>query len=114
MFHVDPWGPYSIAGYDGTTKIVLITDDASRRIFSLRIASTGHAPNALKQFTKTVQKKYNYTVRSWRVDDEFYKGPFSSIRARSVSGVRAKACPLNRPYLTHIINWELRRGAIES
>jgi transposase InsO family protein len=107
LFHADGWGPYSIQGLDGTTKFVFVTDDASRNLYCLRIAKKSDAPDALKQFTKTVEKKHDITVRSWRVDNEFFKGPFKEWCERKGMTIEPTA-----PYAHHQVGVAERRNRV--
>ena len=107
LFHADSWGPYSIKGYDGTTRFVFVTDDASRRLFPLRITTPSDAPDALKQCTKVLQKKFGVTVRSWRVDNEFSKGPFKAWCEKKGMTVEATA-----PYAHHQVGVAERRNRV--
>ncbi|EGP91838.1 uncharacterized protein MYCGRDRAFT_34129, partial [Zymoseptoria tritici IPO323] len=58
--------------------MTFLTDDATRRTWSLRLARPSDAPNAIKQLAKFLERKYKIKIRSWRGDSEFNKGPFKT------------------------------------
>jgi len=75
MVHVDVWGPYPIAGFDGTKYFLFITDDCTRYTWSARFDRKYQLLDVFKSLIKFIQRRYKITIRCCRLDNEFEKGP---------------------------------------
>lgn len=75
LVHVDMWGPYPIPGWDGTTCVVIATDDATRKTSSLPIKRPEDAPEALRLHHKE-QGTEGFPILRYRTDNQFSKGPW--------------------------------------
>jgi hypothetical protein len=75
LMHVDLWGPYPVEGYDGTKYFLLMTDDNARFTWYERLTAKNEVPEAFRRLHKKIEKEHKVTVRKYRCDNEFAKGP---------------------------------------
>jgi hypothetical protein len=97
LMHVDVWGPYPIEGYDGTTLFLLMTDDHSRFTWSERLRTKGEATEAFRRLHRRIEKVHKVTIRKYRFDNEFAKGPVGSWCTKHHIGIEATV-----PYAHHM------------
>ncbi|CAK1358438.1 unnamed protein product [Cercospora beticola] len=71
LLHIDTWGPYPIAGYDGTKYLLLITDDSTRFTWSTRLGNKAEIPQKVRKLLKRIEKSLRIKVRRVRFDNEF-------------------------------------------
>ena len=76
LVHVDIWGPYPVIGWDKTRWMCFITDDATRTTKTLRLQKLTDFPQLLRSFHKQEEKRYQMTIRKYRVDNQFNQGPW--------------------------------------
>jgi hypothetical protein len=70
MMHADAWGPYPVGAWDGTIYILAITDDATRFTWSTRYATKDKVPEVFRHLHRTIEKRNNITIRTYRLDNE--------------------------------------------
>lgn len=75
MVHVDSWGPYPIEGFDGTHYFLFLTDDFTRYTWCGRYDTKDQLFKVFVALVKTIQKRYDITLRLVRLDGEFARGP---------------------------------------
>ena len=76
LVHVDIWGPYPVIGWDGTRWMCFITDDATRATKTFRIKKLTEFPELLRALHKKEERRYQITILSYRVDNQFNQGPW--------------------------------------
>ena len=77
MVHIDVQGLYPIEGFDSTKYFLFITDDYTRYTWSARFDRKYQLLEVFKSLVKIIQKAYNITIRYYRLDNEFKRGPVS-------------------------------------
>jgi transposase InsO family protein len=75
LMHVDTWGPYPIEAWDGTTRFLFITDDATRMTWSARVPRKRMLSAIFKRLHKKIQRTHGFSTRMYRLDGEFSRGP---------------------------------------
>lgn len=78
LVHVDVWGPYSIEGWDHTRWMGFSTDDWSRSTEVIRIQNLVEFPDLLRRHHKRQELRFNITIRRYRVDNAYNKGPWKA------------------------------------
>ena len=76
LVHVDIWGPYPVAGWDGTKWMVFSTDDATRATKTLRLRALNEFPQRLRELHKAEERKHQIIILRYRVDNQFNRGPW--------------------------------------
>lgn len=79
LLHVDVWGPHPVAGYDGTTRLLLVTDDATRWTWIVRLKTKNEAAISLLKLHKKIERTENTKIRRYRFDNEFVQGAITSF-----------------------------------
>jgi len=71
LMHADAWGPYPINAWDGTVYILAMTDDATRFTWSARFVSRDKIPEIFRQLHRTIERRHDLKIRTYRLDNEF-------------------------------------------
>ncbi|PIA89589.1 Retrovirus-related Pol polyprotein from transposon TNT 1-94 [Cercospora beticola] len=71
LLHIDTWGLYPIAGYNGTKYLLLITDDSTRFTWSTRLGNKAEIPQKVRKLLKRIEKSLRIKVRRVRFDNKF-------------------------------------------
>lgn len=74
LIHVDTWGLYNnVAAYDGTMRIILFTDDATRFTWIARLKRKGDMVETFKKLHKYISQDWGINIRRYRFDGEFHR-----------------------------------------
>lgn len=73
VMHVNIQGPYPILALDRTMYELAYIDDATRYIQTIRLKNKLDIPKVFKKMHKRIKKKYNFTIRVYRLNTEFPK-----------------------------------------
>lgn len=105
VMHVDIWGPYPVPALYGMMYELAYTDDATRYTWTARLKNKLDIPKVFKRMHKRIEKKYNFTLRVYRLDTEFPK--YSKLsRWFTKKGITLKP---SVPY-QHFMNGVAERG----
>ncbi|XP_075083572.1 uncharacterized protein LOC142167307 [Nicotiana tabacum] len=74
LIHVDTWGPYNSATYDGFKYFLTIVDDLSRGTWTYLLTNKYNAFTILKSFLAMVERHFNSKVKTIRYDNAFELG----------------------------------------
>ncbi|XP_075102696.1 uncharacterized protein LOC142177534 [Nicotiana tabacum] len=74
LIHVDIWGPYNSATYDGFRYFLTIVDDFSRGTWTYLLTNKSNAFTILKGFLAMVERQFNSKVKTIRSDNAFELG----------------------------------------
>lgn len=77
MIYADAWGPYPIRGWNGEQYMLAFTDHATRFSWSSPYCTKDQIPDVFKALHKKIEKRFDFRIRVYRVDNEFPK--FSSL-----------------------------------
>lgn len=70
LLHVDIWGSYPVDSYDGTRYFLIVTDDATRYTWAVRLKDKQQLAARLVLLHRRLEKTYKMTIRSYRMDNE--------------------------------------------
>jgi hypothetical protein len=86
LIHVDQWGPYPVAGYDGEKFCLIFVDDAERFVWRRFYATPGDMPKAFKSMHNEIEMEHGVTIRAYRFDGQFQVGPVAAwLEAKHVA-----------------------------
>ncbi|XP_075096358.1 uncharacterized protein LOC142174459 [Nicotiana tabacum] len=74
LIHVDTWGPYNSATYDGFKYFLTIVDDFSRGTWTYLLTNKSNAFTILRGFISMVERQFNNKVKIIRSDNAFELG----------------------------------------
>ena len=103
LMHMDTWGPYGLEGFDGTKYFLFITDDATRWTWCARFPKKEDLYRTFKDLHRLIETSENITIRQYRMDGEFSRGPINDFCTRKGIGVEA-----TKPY-QHYQNGQAER-----
>jgi len=79
LIHIDVWGPYHIATYNGYKYFLTIVDDFSRATWTFLLSTKGGAFDIVKIFIAMVERQFGQQVKIIRSDNALELGSsFSS------------------------------------
>jgi hypothetical protein len=70
LIHVDGWGLYNMASWNGHYHILVLTDDATRMSWCIAYSNKDQLPVVCRDLHNRIEKKYNVTIRGYRMDSE--------------------------------------------
>jgi hypothetical protein len=74
LIHADAWGPYSIEGYDGSTRALVFVDDATRFTWIRLFKQKGDVVDKFKELHRSIERQFGVEIRAYRFDGEFQIG----------------------------------------
>lgn len=77
LIHVDIWGPYKHATYDGFKYFITIIDDHSRHTWVHLMSQKHYALHLVKSFVKMVKAQFHTMVKVIRTDNAMELGSSS-------------------------------------
>ncbi|XP_076942861.1 uncharacterized protein LOC143612872 [Bidens hawaiensis] len=74
LIHIEVWGPYHIATYNGFRYILTIVDDYSRTTWTHLLSTKSNAFSIIQSFIEMVSNQFGTTVKCIRSDNAFELG----------------------------------------
>ncbi|XP_060211652.1 uncharacterized protein LOC132639200 [Lycium barbarum] len=74
LIHIDTWGPYKTATYNGFKYFLTIVDDFSRAIWTYLLSAKSNAFSMLKYFMAMVEKQFGAKIKYIRFPSSVLKG----------------------------------------
>lgn len=70
LIHVDGWGPYHLASWNGNYSILGFTDDATRMSWSVAYSNKDQLLVLFRDMHNRLERRYNIKIRAYRMDNE--------------------------------------------
>ena len=70
LIHVDGWGPYRMASWNGNYHILVFTDDATRMSWYTAYCTKDQLLVVCRDMHNRIETKYNIKIKAYRLDNE--------------------------------------------